>query len=229
MSDSPFHKLRKINVNDKTEKKSNLTYLSWAWAVDQLLENDPAATWEYHEPQMFGDTMMVSCTVTAFGKQMREYLPVLDYKNRAVLSPDAMAVNTSMKRCLAKCIALHGLGLYIYAGEDLPPDEQTAEQEREVKPQLSPTAQTKSDINALDDATQTLIKGFCDKWTKAFDFDKVAAYDIYLAGMAEVNNDATAQSAMRGLVTDEQKKAFGTIKRQRDNDAANKHSTKEAA
>lgn len=124
MSESAFHKLRQINVNDKTEKKANLTYLSWAWAVDQLLENDPSATWEYHEPQMFGDTMMVSCTVQAFGKPMREYLPVLDHRNKPIANPDAFQVNTSMKRCLAKCIALHGLGLYIYAGEDLPPNEE---------------------------------------------------------------------------------------------------------
>ena len=115
-----FNELKKINVNEHTEKKGNLTYLSWAWAVDQLLTNDPAATWEYKEPKQFGDTLMVFCSVTAFGKTMTAQLPVLDYKNKAVLNPDAMAVNTAMQRCLAKAIALHGIGLYIYAGEDLP-------------------------------------------------------------------------------------------------------------
>lgn len=115
-----FLDLRSINVNDKTEKKGNLTYLSWAWAVDQLLSHDPLATWEYKEPKQFGDTLMVFCSVTAFGKTMTSQLPVLDYKNKAIPNPDAMAVNTAMQRCLAKAIALHGLGLYIYAGEDLP-------------------------------------------------------------------------------------------------------------
>ena len=63
---------------------------------------------------------MVFCSVTAFSKTMTAQLPVLDYKNKAVVNPDAMAVNTAMQRCLAKAIALHGIGLYIYAGEDLP-------------------------------------------------------------------------------------------------------------
>ena len=115
-----FNELKKINVNEHTEKKGSLTYLSWAWSVDQLLSNDPMATWEYKEPKQFGDTLMVFCSVTAFGKTMTAQLPVLDYKNKAVLNPDAMAVNTAMQRCLAKAIALHGIGLYIYAGEDLP-------------------------------------------------------------------------------------------------------------
>ena len=120
---SNYAELRKINVNDHTEKKGNLTYLSWAWAVDTLLQQDPLATWEYKEPVLFGDTMMVFCTVTAFGKAMTSQLPVMDYKNKSISNPDSMAVNTAMQRCLAKAIALHGLGLYIYAGEDLPASE----------------------------------------------------------------------------------------------------------
>jgi len=115
-----FNELKKINVNEHTEKKGSLTYLSWAWSVDQLLTNDPMATWEYKEPKQFGDTLMVFCSVTAFGKTMTAQLPVLDYKNKAIINPDAMATNTAMQRCLAKAIALHGIGLYIYAGEDLP-------------------------------------------------------------------------------------------------------------
>lgn len=117
---SNYNTLRAINVNEHTEKKGNLTYLSWAWAVDTLLQQDPMATWEYKEPVKFGDTMMVFCTVTAFGKPMTAQLPVMDYKNKSISNPDSMAVNTAMQRCLAKAIALHGLGLYIYAGEDVP-------------------------------------------------------------------------------------------------------------
>src|SRR6185437_1946882 len=56
----------------------------------------------------------------AFGKSMTAQLPVMDHRNKAIANPDAFAVNTAMQRCLAKAIALHGLGLYIYAGEDLP-------------------------------------------------------------------------------------------------------------
>ena len=112
--------LASINVNDKIEKKNNLSYLSWAWAVDQLLRADPAASWSYGEPVRFGETMMVVCTVTAFGKSMTMQLPVMNHRNQAIANPDAFAVNTAMQRCLVKAIALHGLGLYIYAGEDLP-------------------------------------------------------------------------------------------------------------
>jgi hypothetical protein len=75
------------------------------------------------EPKQFGDSLMVFCTVKAFGKSMTSQLPVLDYKNKAIPNPDAMAVRYAMQRCLAKAIALHGIGLYIYAGEDLPQSE----------------------------------------------------------------------------------------------------------
>lgn len=122
-TDNHYATLAAINVNDKLEKKNGLSYLSWAWAVDQLLRVDPGATWEYGEPLPFGETLMVRCTVTAFNKPMTSYLPVMDYKNRAIPNPDAFAVNTAMQRCLVKAIALHGLGLYIYAGEDIPEGE----------------------------------------------------------------------------------------------------------
>ena len=121
---SNFATLASINVNAHIEKKNGLSYLSWAWAVDQLLRADAAATWEYREPVMWGDTVMVFCSVTAFGKTMTAQLPVMDHRNKAISNPDAMAVNTAMQRCLAKAIALHGIGLYIYAGEDVPLAEQ---------------------------------------------------------------------------------------------------------
>ena len=59
-----FNELRTINVNQHIEKKGNLSYLSWAWAVDYLLQEDPTAHWGFHEPTYFGETVMVSCTVT---------------------------------------------------------------------------------------------------------------------------------------------------------------------
>jgi hypothetical protein len=115
-----FNELRKINVNEHIEKKGNLSYLSWAWAVDTLLQEDPSAHWEFHEPSYFGDTVMVRCTVYALGKSMTMHLPVMDNKNNAVKLPDSRKVSDAMMRCLAKCIATFGIGLYIYAGEDLP-------------------------------------------------------------------------------------------------------------
>jgi hypothetical protein len=112
-------------VNAHTEKKNNLTYLSWAWAWAEALKADPKATFVVN---MFGDkcfmdingTAMVFVTVTMFDKPMTCQLPVMDYRNKAIPNPDAFAVNTAIMRCMTKALSLHGLGLYIYAGEDLP-------------------------------------------------------------------------------------------------------------
>jgi len=115
-----FKDLRKINVSQHIEKKNGLSYLSWSWALDQLLQLDDTATWEYLDPKRFGDTLMVFCRVTAFGKSRTAQLPVMNFRNQAISNPNAYDVNTAMQRCLAKAISLHGIGLYIYAGEDLP-------------------------------------------------------------------------------------------------------------
>ena len=116
------------NVNNHTEKKNNLTYLSWAWAWAEALKADANATYKV---EMFGDkcfmdingTAMVFVTVTMFAKPMTCQLPVMDYRNKAIPKPDAFAVNTAIMRCMTKALSLHGLGLYIYAGEDLPEGE----------------------------------------------------------------------------------------------------------
>ena len=115
-----FLELRKINVNEHTEKKGRFTYLSWTWAVDQLLQNDPSATWSFGDPVYFNETLMVFCTVNAFGKSMTCQMPVINNQNKAIPNPNAMDVNTAMMRCLTKTISLFGLGLYIYSGDDLP-------------------------------------------------------------------------------------------------------------
>ena len=140
-----YSEIRKVNVNEHLEQKNGLNYLSWAWAVDQLLQLDSTATWSYGEPVRFGETLMVFCTVEAFGKKMTAQLPVMDYRNKAITNPDAMSVNTAMQRCLAKAIALHGLGLYIYTGEDLPQED--AVEKFEVAP---PKETIKPTAGALD-------------------------------------------------------------------------------
>jgi hypothetical protein len=117
--------LLKTDVNAHTEKKNNLTYLSWAWAWAEALKADPKSTFKV---EMFGEkcfmdingTAMVWVTVTMFDKPMTCQLPVMDYRNKAIPSPDAFQVNTAIMRCMTKALSLHGLGLYIYAGEDLP-------------------------------------------------------------------------------------------------------------
>lgn len=123
-----INKLLSTNVNNHTEKKGNLTYLSWAWAWAEALKADEDATYKV---EMFGDkcymdingTAMVFVTVTMFRKSVTCQLPVMDFRNKAILNPDAFAVNTAIMRCMTKALSLHGLGLYIYAGEDLPEGE----------------------------------------------------------------------------------------------------------
>ena len=120
--------LLKTNVNEHTEKKQNLTYLSWAWAWAEALKADPKATYkvEMFEGKCFMDingTAMVWVTVTIFDKPMTCQLPVMDHRNKAIQNPDAFQVNTAIMRCMTKALSLHGLGLYIYAGEDLPESE----------------------------------------------------------------------------------------------------------
>ena len=122
--------LSAIDVTEKTEKKGDLTYLSWAWAWGIVKKHFPTATFTKHtfdgangtRPYMVGDNgfAFVSVTVSIEGEEQTEILPVLDYRNKAVANPDSFAVNTALQRCLAKCCAMHGLGHYIYAGEDLP-------------------------------------------------------------------------------------------------------------
>ena len=129
--------LLKINVNDRTEKKNGMTYLSWAYAWTEVLKADPAATWKVElwgdgtgmgqtVLMNFGDSAMVWVTTTIFGKAITCQLPILDYRNKPVANPDAMATNTAIMRCLVKSIAMQGLGLYIYSGDDLPLEDATA-------------------------------------------------------------------------------------------------------
>ncbi len=130
---SKYELLAAIDVSKFIEKKGALSYLSWAWACDQMLRADPLANWAYKDPVIMADgSMLVICSVTAFGKSMTMHLPVMDYKNKAIFNPNAFDVNTAMMRCLVKAIALHGLGLYIYAGEDLPIHEQETLTEKQV-------------------------------------------------------------------------------------------------
>jgi hypothetical protein len=142
--------LLKINVNDHTERKGNLTYLSWAWAWAEVLKIDPTARYTVHEwadlPVCYlrNGTAMVKVSVEIKGDIKTCLLPVMDNRNRSIVDPDSFAVNTAIMRCLTKCIALFGLGLYIFAGEDLPEGEKP-EPDPEVLAQIAGCA----DVAAL--------------------------------------------------------------------------------
>lgn len=123
-----FEKLNAINVNDKTEKKGNLTYLSWSWAWGEIKKIHPDANytvyenkdgWNYHTD---GKTCWVKVGVTVEGIEHIEYLPVMDFKNKSIplAQVTSFEVNKAIQRACTKACARHGLGLYIYSGEDLP-------------------------------------------------------------------------------------------------------------
>lgn len=116
--------LSKVDVSNHVEKKGNLTYLSWAWAWGVLMEHFPEVQYEF-DVEKFDDgtvEVRVAICISEDGQEVvrHMWLPVMDYKNKAIQNPDAFAINTAKMRCLTKCLAMFGLGHYIYAGEDLP-------------------------------------------------------------------------------------------------------------
>lgn len=146
-----FEQLAAISVSGHIEKKNNMSYLSWAWAVDKLMRIDPQANWAFRDPMTFPDgSMMGHCDVTVFGKTMYMFLPVMDYWNKAIANPNAFDINKAMMRCLVKGIAVHGLGLYIYAGEDLHEEEKT---QQAAQPQQQQTPQNQQHPNAAQQLT----------------------------------------------------------------------------
>jgi hypothetical protein len=134
-----FAELAKIDVREHTEKKGKFSYLSWAWAVDVLRKADPTATWEVlrFNGMPFMETkygIFVEVAVTVQGITLSQIHPVLDNNNKPIAQPNSFQINTSIQRALVKAIALHGLGLYIYAGEDLPEGAEEAPKETDIPP-----------------------------------------------------------------------------------------------
>lgn len=182
---SNYLKLLAIEVaGHLKETVAGFSYLHWGRAVDMLLREDPGATWEMLEPMQFGDTIMVRCAVTAFGKAMTAQLPVMDDNNKAISNPNAFDVNTAMQRCLVKAIALHGLGFGVYLGDGglagdgakvetpAPVEAASAEKLDELKKAL---AKGKKEIAALNqwlgrdpsEPVETLTLEQCDRALKA--------------------------------------------------------------
>lgn len=134
---SVFERLNAVNVNGHTERKNGLTYLSWAWAWAEVKKAYPDATYTiYERPDGViywtdGRTAWVKTGVTIEGLEHIEYLPVMDARNRSIPleAITSFDVNKAIQRSLTKAAARHGLGLYIYAGEDLPEEEQLAASE----------------------------------------------------------------------------------------------------
>jgi len=165
---SVFESLNSINVNDKTEKKGNLNYLSWAWAWAEVKKLYPDIQRTVYESEnginyfTDGKSCWVKVGVTINGLEHIDYLPVMDFRNNSILLDKVTSfdVNKAIQRSTTKALALHGLGLYIYAGEDLP---EGYEPPAPVKPKL--------DTKRLNGALESIKNGnyTYDKLMDTFD------------------------------------------------------------
>lgn len=133
-----FETLSAIDVSEHIEEKNDLSYLSWAWAYITMMEKYPTFNYCFH-PQIehSDETVTVHCTIWVIhkGQLISKYmwLPVMNYANKAIISPNSVDINKNKMRCLTKAIAMLGLGAYIYAGEDLPKSGPTSETNRNSK------------------------------------------------------------------------------------------------
>lgn len=162
-----FLKLNNINVNEHTEEKNKLTYLSWAWAWAEVKKQFPEAIYTIYENAdgLFyhtdGKTCWVKTGVTINNIEHIEYLPVMDYRNNSIPAEKVTStdVNKAIQRSLTKACARHGLGLYIYAGEDLPEAEQDKQKpERHEQP--------KEETKPLEDEELILCEN-CNSFIKS--------------------------------------------------------------
>jgi hypothetical protein len=194
MSKSIFETLSAINVNDKVEKKSNLTYLSWAWAWGEVKKTFPSAVYNVvfdpntNKPYFYDETLgyMVMTSVTIEGQTLEMWLPVMDGANQAmkahayeystrygVKTVDAATmfdINKTLMRCLTKNLAMFGLGHYIYAGEDLPEVNETP---KAVAPKKAAAPKKdKSNLLELGDANWDKVKSYVEA-NKANGFEAI--------------------------------------------------------
>jgi hypothetical protein len=150
-----FSELYKVDVSKHIEKKGKFSYVSWPFAVAELKKRHPDATWEVcrFDGAPFMSTnagVFVEVAVTVNGCTLSQIHPVLNGQNRPIAQPNAFDINTSIQRALVKAIALHGLGLFVYAGEDLPEGES---QEPEAPPMIS--AEQAIEIDELIESTKS--------------------------------------------------------------------------
>lgn len=141
-----------IDVGNKIEKKGRFSYLSWSWAWQQVKDKYPGATFEILEDVVFPDgTREVRVSVTIEELTHMMWLPVMDHSNKAIQNPNARQINDARMRCWVKAIALHGLGLYIYAGEDVPHND-----DQPAPPPPQPKSPTPQHL-AVDDGMQSYL------------------------------------------------------------------------
>ena len=168
---SPFAILNAINCNEHTEKKNNLTYLSWAWAWQIVKTNFPDANYTIYEDAngipyfTDGKTCWVKTGVTINGLEHIEYLPIMDFRNQSIPleKVTSMDMNKAIQRSLTKACARHGLGLYIYAGEDLPESEEQQMPQQTAQPSRSKSKYTPVDTSLFNRMVENYVHGVMSK------------------------------------------------------------------
>jgi len=149
--------LSAINVNEHVQKKGQLSYLSWSWAWSTLMSKYPESYYVFQDISQDDGSVMVECTMTIHeGEEVATrsmWLPVMDYKNKSIINPTSRDVSDTRMRCLVKCLAMYGLGFYIYAGEDIP----SAEKEELSQPIDKAQAQR---LNEMIDYSNTDVNQF---------------------------------------------------------------------
>lgn len=159
-----FEEIYSLNVNDKVEKKGQLSYLSWAWAWAEFKKKYPKATYSvdrFDGTYCTGNEKlgwMVRTEVFADDLTYEMWLPIMDMRNNAILSPKMTDVNKTIMRCLTKNLAMFGLGLYIYAGEDLPEDVDGEEQPKPIAKPTPNTPKTPSKTNDKPKVVETITR-----------------------------------------------------------------------
>lgn len=200
MTTNYFSVLAAIDCSEHVEKKGRFSYLSWPWAVKTLLQHYPDSTWDVRRfdglpYQKTESGSFVEVSVTVMGITRSQVHPVLDNNNRVIKTPTAFDINTSIQRALVKAIALHGLGLYIYAGEDLPEVEKDPDPEPEKPKKLSPElvkSVPKSAFDALDTEEQAFLQGLANEVSELMHDDVAAACEK----LASANLDADEKAAI---------------------------------
>ena len=160
-----WNTLSKVDVSEYVEEKMNLSYLSWSRAWWLMMEHYPEATYEYHEGRKFDDgTVEVSVTITIGETSRMATLPVMDYKNKAIISPDARQINDNKQRCFVKAIAMFGLGIDLYRGmsDDLP-DEEKDKASADKPKQEEPSAEViELEVKEADEYTEAWADVFVE-------------------------------------------------------------------
>lgn len=184
---SVFEILSGVDCSDKVEKKNNLSYLSWAYAWGELLKKFPDSTYTVYENKdglnyfTDGRTCWVKTGVTVNGIEHVEYLPVMDYRNKSIPvdSVTSFDVNKAIQRSITKAIARHGLGLYIYAGEDLPEDsdQQNNQQTNQSEQKQNTNANYNSNVKRIMDLCLA-VEGYINSGLLQGEFRKKAEWNM---------------------------------------------------